>query len=761
LILSDPVKFDDNKPSDTDQTAVVVSPWPKISTPGTDLGNWFARPLQVYTFTWDNTASTTAIAYPLALYFANTDVAARLKGYALARFKLCMRIQHNGTPFHWGALAVGYYPIKLNDGYGVNATNWQHAFQGPGFHVRANSTQAQELKVPFFYIDPYFDLTGAVSATAATDYAALLFANTPAVLTHSAIAVPTLAVNLYVWLEDLELAAPTPWNFLPTCEYIPCSEIVGAVGRVFTAGAGFMKAIGLPVPALNAAATVSGRLATGLRHMGLSAPTADYSTPRVRTNAQGNYQLTNVLDYSEKLADTVEQSLSVSPGDVGADPVDHMSLSHIASQWGLMGYVGWHVNDATDAQLCAVPVAPMAIPGGIGGHTCWTPVAFASAPFTFWCGGLEFRFTVFCNDFHRGRLRIRYVPYPGGALPTPQNYTNAQMCVLDLEAGSVLDATVEWSQPVQVADVGVPWYWLGTAPNAVANRINGYLSIEVQTPLVSNTTVNDTVLIFFEVRGAPSFQAFVAANDKINAYVPYCEYYPCSLDITKCVLGGHAQPPLVPILFGERVDSFRSLVKRFVLQYQCNVDAPVAASAPQAMSMRVGHTGSVPTDPGAFTINSANMYRSWRDWIGYTFAGVRGGTRFKVAMLTTGNGAGIVTVSRYGDATNGADTIWGMLEQHSAKTASAWLLGGTHSFVMTTGGTFQNPIEFELPDFNKHLLRSTAIVKAHSAGYGQQQAVIEWTTTAATFSTNNTIRVFTAGADDFSGVWFLRGPMIT
>jgi len=88
----------------------------------TDINEFFARPVRIYSDTWANAALGATIS-PWYAYLNNTTVLNKIKNYAYLRAKLHIKVVVNSSPFYYGALQLAYYPYALEQScihYGIN-----------------------------------------------------------------------------------------------------------------------------------------------------------------------------------------------------------------------------------------------------------------------------------------------------------------------------------------------------------------------------------------------------------------------------------------------------------------------------------------------------------------------------------------------------------------------------------------------------------------------------------------------------------------
>jgi hypothetical protein len=299
--------------------------------------------------------------------------------------------------------------------------------------------------------------------------------------------------------------------------------------------------------------------------------------------------------------------------------------------------------------------------GGSGTTRQLTNVGYATYPFQYWRGSLIYTFEVICSPFHRGQLRIEWSPsVPDNAEDTTNTVHN---CVLDVKSGTKIDVHVAWAQ----REPWKPTTISSGASGAATTDSNGMLYVKVANPLTC-PLATQSIQVNVYVRAGEDYEvAVLASNNKMNLvhYTPYdvavtSDYtnnnfgylttpsagpsityqskmttfgQNMDIDNTICHINGVAFDAKVSELtIGEKIKSFRPLLKRYVLNRQVSfVD--------NYITINVLPPFPKPTENIANLIGYANQ--TLQHYLIPSFAGVRGGTRYKMSFAnyyTTENG---------------------------------------------------------------------------------------------------------------------------
>jgi hypothetical protein len=218
-------------------------------------------------------------------------------------------------------------------------------------------------------------------------------------------------------------------------------------------------------------------------------------------------------------------------------------------------------------------------------------MAFCASFFNYWRGTIEFRFEIVCSAYHRGKLAIIYEPntYQGALITTDIDMNKQYVKVIDIQETQSFSMCVEWAMPR-------PWCSVIAATDVTANlndtfsytqnaqlQINGFLYITpftaLQSPDNSDIEINvyacckDLRLNSPTDRKLPGTRAILTESGDIDAPTIDQEVSCMVLNPTGADTVGISE-----YYFGEEVQSFRTLAKRFNTTNNLTVAASVAIS---------------------------------------------------------------------------------------------------------------------------------------------------------------------------------------
>ena len=287
--------------------------------------------------------------------------------------------------------------------------------------------------------------------------------------------------------------------------------------------------------------------------------------------------------------------VTVDPRVTGVVDNDTNVLS-LSRRWSIYNYATWDIADEPGHEVFWSAVTPsMMWPADAGTGTSFavqhTNISYMAAPFDEWRGNLKFRFQIFANQIHRGRLRITFDPNSLAAAQDGDYPTNLTW-IIDLAEKKVFEIEVPYMQvepyclvpdPVDKVYSSSPVSgFFGSQPPD--NTTNGFISVKVLNPLTGSQT------------GAVTMYVSIAASADYDLQAPYSqavekfEYFPnppftslqreplvqagdfgestedddpAQLEGNMASSGESVKPQLPLVFFGEAVHDILALTKRY------------------------------------------------------------------------------------------------------------------------------------------------------------------------------------------------------
>lgn len=512
---------------------------------------------------------------PWDLFFTNPRVTNRICNYALINCTLRVKIVVNGNSFYWGLLMADWQPFKSSDPIAAitetSAYSITTASQRPKIFIDPTTSSGGELHLPFIYARNSM-------AVNVGDWATLGSVNIRQVaqLAHANASVQPVTINVFVWAEDVHLAIPTSVNCYGLApqsgeaDETQTTKLSSTVAAV----AGALSSVPSIAPLAMATSMVASAVGQAARLFGFSRPVSLAEPTSMRPRYFGIFATTDATDSCDKLTVTSKQELTIDPRVVGVDLGDELVIADIAGRESYFNQFGWPSSTTGGTLLYNYRVSPLIIQSD---NTTYFPTAayFAARPFAYWRGTMRFRFVFIASAFHKGRVRIVWDPVRQDVTGTSELNTNFTRIVdLDVEREVTID--VPWGSGDAFLPCGSGHINLNGASatklgfNAGAN---GVLSIFTQAQLAAanNTVTSVTVATFVSCPDLcvcePSEQYF-SQNVNAYSYVPQSDeqpYAPTSDGADASMGDGRCDENILKVFFGEKITSFRQLLKRYQL----------------------------------------------------------------------------------------------------------------------------------------------------------------------------------------------------
>lgn len=617
-----------------------------------DLNNFFSRPIKIAHYSWAVGSPIAETINPWDEYFSNRRVSNRLNNYKLFRGKMCVKIVVNGNSFYYGRAMLSYLPRSPVDGFTTSFHPTTFS-QWPKVFVDPCTSAGGELCLPFLYEYNYLDIISGAFQSMGT----LHLSSFSTVLKNANASNEPISLCLFAWLEDVSISVPTSVDMsllLPQSGEIDEAARTGVVSGPASAVA---SAAGLltNIPSIRPYAMSTMMIASGI---GKLAKLFGFSRPPLVTGAAPIVPLygspmavCDLPDTVQKLSVDSKQELSIDPRIAGAPPVDPLVITNISTIESYLTTFTWAIDAAPETLLFNWRVTPMIYSDGNNANSFRLPAcAVAAAPFVYWTGTMRYRIQCVASGFHRGRLKIVYDP---NFVQNSGEYNINYVQIVDLAKESDFVIEVGPAQVSTLMDMGrviedATSDLFNTAAFTSTAFGNGVLSVYVLNELTTpNTVVNNDIYINLYVSTADDFEVFVpddafkdvvffAQSGFIETTAQHTTMYNAPVMPTTYRMGNVAQRnDDIPYVYtGERVTSFRQLLKRYTLWRSEGV-APGVGAARSVVKSTFGffpfYRGFA---PNAIDTAAAGPYNYVNTlllhWVATCFVGCRGSIRYKV-----------------------------------------------------------------------------------------------------------------------------------
>lgn len=643
-------------------------------TDDTELGDFFARPVKVASFSWNTAGSLVEEVDPWSAFFENPRVVNRIANYNLMRTKLKVKVVINGNGFYYGKAMMVYQPLYLEDELSGTTTQADlvQLSQLPRVFIDPCTSTGGEMTLPFFFYKNYMRIPDS-------DWNGmgrlLLRSFTP--LKHANGATGTVTINVFAWTEDIELSVLTseePTSLTPQMgKEVDEANAKGTVSGPATALAKIANAMkGVPYIGPYATATAIAATATArvAKMFGYSRPPVTRAPEPVRPTANASLAVCNVPDHCQKLTVDSNQELTIDPRITGLSGADPLSILDIAKRESYLTTFSWNPAAGSGAHLWNTRVTPVLWRERTSNGELLLSLpacAVATMPFKYWTGTIHFRFQLMASAYHKGRLQIKYDPNHNRDNEFNVNY----MKLIDIADEQDFTISVSNAQDITLLEHGFPGL---NAVDSLYNtdefgydvsESNGTLGVYVLNQLTTpNDTVDNTIAINVYISVGDDFEVFAPDGD-IGSYranvkpqmgaevpddLPDDQDMPVQTHSYRLGTKPQVSDDICKVFAGEKICSFRTLLKRYNLHSVIpHGDAGTGAveiygTRPHFPMYRGYGAEAVHTTVDTHRYNYYNTVLL--HWITLCFSGYRGSIRYKLLPDGRANGLDNILVTR-------------------------------------------------------------------------------------------------------------------
>lgn len=455
--------------------------------------------------------SVVSVKFPDKLFDSSNNLVQKLNYFLYFRANVHIKIVFNATPFMQGKYWCMFVPFESQTNRNVQSSiQNQTGFNGTELDICSGAPV--NLVIPYCSTLSHYNLI-TTESTMGTLYITTLNPITSGESTTKA------SYTIFAWFEDIELHVPTskPVSVPEIFEAqifteentktngAPISGVMSTIGSVAKNISGIspkLASISKPVE------WISRFLSGGLAASGFNKPTSLSQNISIE-NFPGKY-FTNAdgVDRSVKLATMPDNSL-VQHSGMFSSVMDEMDINYIASKSCVMiSNAEWKTTDVAGTVLKYMNVTPgsCASDPTLSNTYNTTMLAFIASMFTYWRGGIKYRFAVSKTAYHSGRLRISFHPGIYNSTDTGDS-SFVYNKILDLSISSEIEFVVPYvsNTPWKLCEV------FDYADVITANYSTGVVKIEVLTPLVvASSSVSSSV----------QFNVWISGDSDISFAVP-------------------------------------------------------------------------------------------------------------------------------------------------------------------------------------------------------------------------------------------------
>lgn len=684
------------------------------------LGDFMSRPILTSTTTWTPGVSPFSLSFfPWADFFYNKRVVNRINNYKILSCKLNVKFVINGNPFYYGRLMADYIPLPNYDGItvtnttilenAVNASQRMHGFINP------TTSQGLHMKLPFIWPENEFDLT---TATSSFNNLGRILVRELVPLKHANGSATPLTINTFIWADDLELSIPTSVNAVGLVAQ--ASEIDMKPSTIMSAASSAASQFSkFPIIGSYALATsmALGAMGKVAKLFGFSRPAIIEPLTGMRPSLIGDLACVDKHEPINRLSADSRQELTIDPSVIGTKLPDELSVKYIAGKESYLYTFPWTTAAVEGAHLFSTRITPIQF-RTINPNYYMTAPCFATLPFKYWRGTLKYRFQIVCSQYHKGRLLFLYDPSYITGIETNVVYSR----IVDLENDRDFTIDVAWSQPkafLPVSGLNATVNFTTTGPYATESTFaNGVLGVYVLNELNSpNSTINNDISINVFVSACDDFQVAEPTADYIRglAWVTQSELTNMEMeDAPTNMVSAECMAECLPtdntplVYFGERFESFRSLLKRYNFHSSISTGAPAAVGHYSWLTEYPDFPVSRGSTPSG-GVNAAGLANysvcTLLNYLAPAFLTSRGSVRYKKVLKSDAMSNSSMTVIRgftgapLNTLTARADTT---IDANVKQSVDALFPSFSHNAIAVTPTAQQPVLEYELPFYRPY-----------------------------------------------------------
>lgn len=537
--------------------------------------SFLARPVQISSTTWSETATLQYLIYPWHLWASNPQIKSKLQNFSLFRGNLHLKLMINASPFYYGLGKISYRPlIGVTNSFNVEVNSALETVaysQMPGGYFYPQSCEGTEFKAPFLWHKNWVNLT---SAQEFKDLGMLDIRQIVPLQNANSVSTGDVTITIFAWVTDVELSGPT-YSLPLQSEYKKLGPISGPASAVAKA-ARALAAIPPIAPYALATEMISTKVGDIAKYFGFTNVPNTSAQTAVQPASHFGMASCEISTPYEKLALDDKNELSIDPRIVGIEPRDELVISNFISRESIIWVSPWASTDAPGTSLFNAWVTPdyfrIAYPTGVTARQM-TPLALLNKMFLNWRGTIIFRFRIVCSKFHKGRLRITFDPNANlSTISSAELITTSYVKIVDISDTSEVEFEVPYLSAYSYLRTTAGEFdetvWMNTtgALNSLGSDFrNGTINVSVLNHQTSPVTSSD-ISIVTSVRAGSDFEFANPAEVPQNySYLrPQSGFVETntttetlSNDLTSSSTGN-----LNLIHFGEKVVSLRQLMHR-------------------------------------------------------------------------------------------------------------------------------------------------------------------------------------------------------
>jgi hypothetical protein len=518
---------------------------------------FLGKPIRIQTIQWNTTQTELTTIYqfqPYLVAFSKVWNWYRiLQSFMFVRMSPVIRVEVNGYRFIQGQLCMFAVPMVEPP----LITNWHLKSKSAMTSVRhrmmsACDNSVVELKLPFIHDKTHYQISfnplspdSGYTGEQIEPWTVTIAVFNQLKLNTVAAGSPNVNISVFLHFEDIEIKVPAPTRVtdLTTREREPSQKLYVAQSSIEVKLKGWDKIIESVLPS-----NVIRDSIDSIR--GRDFPNNPLIAQPMQRKLGGYFSNSKNIEHHHKFS--FDPSIQVEPEQaMFGTTEDEMSIDYLKRIYTWIKTINVTTNFGVNTMLWECPITPVpsttprsssGVSTNVGsgldlksivGTNNSVPIpllSYISMPFSFWFGGLEFKFEFVCTSFHTAKFA--FVIHYGTA------YSISSEMYEGFEAMSSYTTFFELSGEKKCVEVSVPyisnisykkipntnWYQIGggTSDKQFYQVLNSYDSnigqcaLILLNPLMAPNNVANNIDINIYMRGAPDFHLANVHNSNVN-----------------------------------------------------------------------------------------------------------------------------------------------------------------------------------------------------------------------------------------------------
>lgn len=404
--------------------------------PDLEIEDFLNRKVKIKSLAYDTSGVILAQTFnPWELYFETAAIKRKIENYAFINCTLELEFRINAAPSYFGCFMASYQPLKHFTPSliipSADAAVTVAYSQRPHLYLALETNCGGTMELPFLYYRNWLTLSSKEQFTNMGQVT--LFPVTSMETTNGEVG--KFDISIYARAVNVKLSNTTQSAVLqsdvvkvpnkvtrkskrkkaksspPKDEFEEPGPISGPASAVADVAAQ-LASVPMLAPYARATEMVASGIGNFAKLFGFGrTPVLD--DPRFMRNTPfGAMADTESGETLDRLVLDTKQGTVIDSRTAGLDGRDEMSIKSIATRESYLTQFTWAENDVAETKLWDSDVSPemWRTQAGVNSSTYPTPMAFASVPFRYWRGSINFRFKAVASQYHRGRFQVQWDP---------------------------------------------------------------------------------------------------------------------------------------------------------------------------------------------------------------------------------------------------------------------------------------------------------------------------------------------------------------